>query len=179
MTKLLRTLLMTTLFISGAKSFAQDLPPLVKAASEGDKKAVETLLKKGSSVNEKSSYNNSALHTAIANDHTEVAKILINKGASLENIGEDQESALFVATTTNNAALMKLILKKQKSLLNTPDNEGTTPLMEAAKYGTKETIEVLLKAGAKKDLKNKQGQTALDIAQENKNEDAIKLLGKK
>jgi ankyrin repeat protein len=84
-----------------------------------------------------------------------------------------------MATTTNNYELMKTVLKKNKKLIDVPDKEGTTPLMEAAKYGTKQTVEILVKAGAKKDLKNNAGQAALDIAKENKNEDTIKALSAK
>jgi len=180
MTKLFKTLILVALTAISTKSFAETLTPLMQAANDGKKKAVETLLKEKADINAKDpEQKRTALYFAISNEHKEVIKLLIDKGASLENLSEDQESALFMATTTNNYDLMKTVLKKNKKLIDTPDNEGTTPLMEAAKYGTKQTIEILLKAGAKKDLKNKLGSTALDIAKENKNEEAIKALSQK
>lgn len=180
MTKLLSNLILVVITAISAQSFADNKTPLMKAAAEGDKKAVQTLLKSKADINaQDTEEKKTALYYAISNEQKEITKLLIDKGANLENLSENQESALFMATTTNNYDLMKTVLKKKKALINTPDIEGTTPLMEAAKYGTKQTLEILLKAGAKKDLKNKLGSTALDIAKENKNEDAIKALSKK
>jgi ankyrin repeat protein len=179
-TKLFKTLILVALTTISTKSFAEALTPLMQAANDGNKKAVETLIKEKADLNAKDpEQKRTALYFAISNEHKEVIKLLIENGASLENLSEDQETALFMATTTNNYELMKLVIKKNKKLVNTPDNEGTTPLMEAGKYGTKKTIEILLTAGAKKDLKNKLGSTALEIAKENKNEDAIKALSTK
>ncbi len=180
MTKLFSSLILVVLTAISTKSFAESLTPLMQAANDGDKKAVEALIKSKADLNANDpEEKRTALYFAISNEHKEVIKLLIDKGASLENLSEGQESALFMATTTNNYDLMKTVLKKNKKLINTPDKEGTTPLMEAAKYGTKQTVEILLKAGAKKDLKNNLGSTALDIAKENKNEETIKALSKK
>lgn len=180
MTKLFKTLILVTLTAISTKSFADDLTPLMNAANDGDKKTVESLIKAKADINAKDpKEKRTALYFAISNEHKDVIKVLIDNGASLENLSEGQETALFMATTTNNNDLMKTVLKKNKKLINTPDSEGTTPLMEAAKYGTKKTVEILLNAGAKKDLKNKLGTTALEIAKENQNEDAIKALSPK
>ncbi|MNL12636.1 Phosphocholine transferase AnkX [compost metagenome] len=180
MTKLFKTLILVAITAISTKSFANNLTPLMTAAQDGNKKEVQALLKSKADINAKDpEEKRTALYFAISNEHKDVIKLLIDKGADLENLSEGQESALFMATTTNNNDLMQTVLKKNKKLINVPDSEGTTPLMEAAKYGTKQTIEILLKAGAKKDLKNKLGSTALDIAKENKNEDAISALSKK
>lgn len=180
MKKIFRTYLVVLFTLVSAKSFADSKTPLMKAASEGDKSTVQKLLKTKADINaEESEERRTALYFALQNEQQEIIKLLINSGARLENLSEDKETALFMATTTNNTDAMKILINKNKMLVNTPDSDGTTPLMEAAKYGSKETIEILLKAGAKKDLKNKLGSTALDIAKENKNEDAIKALSQK
>jgi ankyrin repeat protein len=180
MTKLFKTLILVAITAISTESFADSLTPLMSAANEGDKKTVQALIKSKADINAKDpEQKRTALYFAISNEHQEVIKLLIDKGASLENLSEDRETALFMATTTNNNDLMKTVIKKNKKLINIPDSEGTTPLMEAAKYGTKKTVEILLNAGAKKDLKNKLGSTALEIAKENKNDDAIKALSPK
>ena len=48
--------------------------------------------------------------------------------------------------------------------LNHPDNAGWTPLMYASGNGKPEVVRVLLAAGADKDLRSNEGQTALDKA---------------
>ena len=60
--------------------------------------------------------------------------------------------------------------------LNHPNDDGTTPLMTASKYGETEVVRVLLAAGADKDLRNNDGKTALDIAIERKKDACAALL---
>jgi ankyrin repeat protein len=51
--------------------------------------------------------------------------------------------------------------------------------MRSVRNSSSEVIEFLLKNGAQKELKNSQGQTALDIAKKAQNQDAIRLLSNK
>ena len=48
--------------------------------------------------------------------------------------------------------------------INKQGNYGSTPLMFAAMFGKIEVVRELLKQGAKKELKNKDGKTAYDHA---------------
>ena len=47
--------------------------------------------------------------------------------------------------------------------INKQDNSGRTPLMLAANNGKIEVVRELLKRGAKKELKNNDGETAYDM----------------
>ena len=49
--------------------------------------------------------------------------------------------------------------------------------MWAAGYGRTDTVKLLLAAGAKANLKDNRGKTALDIAREGKFDETIKALG--
>ena len=62
--------------------------------------------------------------------------------------------------------------------INKQTNEGSTPLMLAANYGKIEIVGELLKRGAKKELKNKNGKTAYDLSDEygSSNKEEIKAL---
>jgi Ankyrin repeats (3 copies)/Ankyrin repeat len=67
--------------------------------------------------------------------------------------------------------------------INTQDDNGMTALMRATsviydKAGYYHTVNELLKLGAKVEIKNKEGKTAIDIATENGNTKMIKLLTK-
>jgi ankyrin repeat protein len=53
---------------------------------------------------------------------------------------------------------------------------GKIPLMAPCRTGTKETVELLLKMGARKDLKDDYQKTALDYAKEVGRSDTIELL---
>ena len=60
--------------------------------------------------------------------------------------------------------------------LNHPNDGGWTPLMRASWEGEPEVVRVLLAAGADKDLRSNNGQTALDIAIEEKKDACAALL---
>ena len=68
---------------------------------------------------------------------------------------------------------------KKGAKVNYQDAHGDTPLISAASWSQKYNIKVLLKHKANKELKNKDGQTALDIIKEkiNKNKNDITPYG--
>jgi len=151
---------------------------LMIAASNGQKKAAKLLMENKAAVNIKNQMGQTALYFALINEQNDIAIDLINQGADLDNISDDGESALIIATTANANEIMNTIIKKMPSLVNKASNSSTTPLMEAARFGSAKTINILLKAGANKKLQNQNGKTALDIAIKAQNEDAIHLLRK-
>ncbi|MBF0143730.1 MAG: ankyrin repeat domain-containing protein [Magnetococcales bacterium] len=60
--------------------------------------------------------------------------------------------------------------------INTPDLQGQTALMRAARNGETGKVEELLKAGAKVNHKDWWGQTALTLAIQSGNRETIDLL---
>ena len=56
------------------------------------------------------------------------------------------------------------------------DISASTPLMEAIPNGHTEIVALLLKHGAKKDVKNRHGDTPLGYAEHRKHKDIQKLL---
>jgi ankyrin repeat protein len=56
--------------------------------------------------------------------------------------------------------------------VNLADNDGITPLMEAARSGSEAMVQLLLEKGAVKNAKDSHGHTAADIA-EKKHRDNI------
>ena len=55
---------------------------------------------------------------------------------------------------------------------------GETPLHHAASWNRGTSVELLLKRGADRTLRNKAGKTALDLARENSADEALLLLAK-
>ncbi|QDK39162.1 ankyrin repeat domain-containing protein [Bdellovibrio sp. NC01] len=151
---------------------------LMLAASNGHQAATKLLLANKANINEQNDDGEMPLYFALINEHPEVAIDLINSGANIQDVNGEGESALLIATTANQNDVMALLIKKDKSLVNKASSSSTTPLMEAARFGTEKTINMLLKAGADKKAKNQNGKTALDIAIKAQNDAAIKILKK-
>jgi hypothetical protein len=72
--------------------------------------------------------------------------------------------ALINAASKNRVHLIKNILANIDIDLDFQNIDGATALMLAARYGNVEAVEVLLKHGAKTDIKNYKNETAYDIA---------------
>lgn len=151
---------------------------LMLTASNGHHEATQLLLKSNVNMDSKNTEGQTALYFALVNEHPEIALDLIKHGADIENISEDGDSALIIATTANQSTIMNALIKKKPALVNKANKNSTTPLMEAARFGSAKTVNILLKAGADKKAKNQTNKTALDIAIKAQNNEVIKLLKK-
>ncbi|MGZ3768162.1 MAG: ankyrin repeat domain-containing protein [Bdellovibrio sp.] len=152
---------------------------LMTAAANGKTDSVKYLISKKANINLKDNDQKSALYYAITNEEHEIAKLLIDSGADLNSLNEIDDTALILASSVNDANTMKLILQKDPNLINKANKEGKTPLMEAARHGSSETVKILLSAGADKLAKNELGKTSLDIAKKAQNHDVVRLLNAK
>lgn len=151
---------------------------LMIAASNGQKEAAQFLLKHKADVNIKNEDGQTALYFALIAEQSDLAIEMIQQGAEIDDVSGEGDSALLIATTANQNDVMNLLIKKKPSLVNKASNASTTPLMEAARFGSKKTASILLKAGADKKAKNQNGKTALDIAIKAQNDEVIQLLSK-
>ncbi len=156
-------------------STAQGLTALMKAASEGQLDTVKKL-SKTQNINTRDQEKQTALYYALINGHTESALFLIDQKADLKNVNDREDSALTIATSLNNHKVMLALLKKDAALINKVSLSGKSPLMEAARFGNRQTLEILLGSQADITLKNKNGQTALDIAKKAQNKTSIELI---
>jgi ankyrin repeat protein len=71
--------------------------------------------------------------------------------------------------------MLRTLLAKGAAL-DAADAGGTTALMRAAEFGRAESLEALLKAGANRTLKDRQGRTAADLARENRQDFVLTLF---
>lgn len=156
-------------------SEAKGLTNLMKAASEGKLASVKKLVKT-QDVNARDEEKQTALYYALINSHTDTALFLIDKNADLKNLNDREDSALTIATSLNNHKVMVALLKKDPALINKVSLSGKSPLMEAARFGNRQTVEILLGSKADLTLKNQNGQTAIDIAKKAQNKTSIELI---
>ncbi|UOF00800.1 ankyrin repeat domain-containing protein [Bdellovibrio reynosensis] len=151
--------------------------PLISAAAGGQIDVVELLLKNGADIELKTKKGQTALSAAINGDHYEVAQRLIGAGADVNQvIPNSRKDTLLIGSAGNNLETTKMILEKNKELLNKTNAEGETPLSRSVRFGNHEVTRYLIDQGAKRNIKDKKGLTALDIARQNKDQRTVNLL---
>ena len=94
-----------------------------------------------------------------------MVEYLISKGANPNGVDDDGISALGLAAINNQPAVAQTLIARGADV-NHVDRFGMTPLLYAASidFGDTAVIEKLIAGGADLKAKNKQGQTALDLA---------------
>jgi uncharacterized protein len=103
---------------------------------------------------------------------TEVCTALIARGADVNKTGW---TPLHYAATMGHVPVIALLLENY-AYIDAESPNGSTPLMMAAHYGSVESVQQLLSAGADPLLKNEKGLTAIDFAYAAKREDVAKLI---
>lgn len=135
---------------------------------------VEYLIKNKADVNEKNDNGLTALMYASYNLHLEIVKLLIENGAKVnEKNNGDWTALMYALDISNNLKIEKPLSESEEDII--ANNNGyTTSKWDLFKRSVK-LVEYLIKNGAKVNIKNKEGKTALDLA---KNEEIKKLLEK-
>ncbi|CAM3404847.1 hypothetical protein BOSP111201_03315 [Bordetella sputigena] len=116
----------------------------------------------------------------VANDHDETplmylaiqgqldrAKFLIARGAQVNRLGW---TPLHYAASKGQMDMARLLLG-HKAIVNAPGPDGTTPLMMAGLSGSRDMVDLLLKAGADATMRNSQGLDAAAWAESAKHQD--------
>ncbi len=87
-----------------------------------------------------------------------------------------QTDALFRATVEGNTDMVRSLLSSPGADVNATDERGSTPLLEAARYGHEDICRVLIASGANLKAKDKDGKTALMLAVQNNHDDVVQVL---
>ncbi|XP_060066437.1 uncharacterized protein LOC132546737 [Ylistrum balloti] len=106
------------------------------------------------------------LHEAVRYGDIDAVRLALQQGYDPNLIGLYQWSALHEASHNGEDDILKLLLK-HKGNPDKPDSlDGFTACHYAAQAGHVDCLSLLLAAGGHWDVKNKQGQTTLDVAAE-------------
>lgn len=148
-------------------------PPLIIAAQEGNLECLKALVHAGVNVNTQNTHcigGETALHEAVNKGHYECTQILLEAGAEINSKSYCGKTPLMrcipqwdnYETGKKKLECMRLLIKHRVAL-DQIDDFGNTAVMLAAEHAKVEHLELLLKAGARWDLKNNKGYTALEL----------------
>ncbi|KAM0462733.1 hypothetical protein ACHAPV_003557 [Trichoderma viride] len=136
---------------------------LTLASSFGLTVVASSLISSGSSLHERDSNGQTALHHAVENGHTDTAALLLDMGAKINSRDLDGSSPLHQASTNADEETAKLLILKGADV-NAVDGYNATPLYRAAEAGDEVVTRLLLDANADLLVKNSYLQTALHRA---------------
>ncbi len=140
------------------------LPLAYYMAQQGNIKGLEQLKKEDLDL-KKEPEGNTALHYAIENGKTDIAKKLIELGANVTKPDSNNRTPLAIAFKMKNKELIDILINKEINLELKETTEGFTLLHYAVAYGDKDIIKQLIKKGMNlNDAKNVYGETPLHEA---------------
>ena len=144
--------------------------PLFLAAYGGNAEVLPDLLKAGASLNGEmrliGTSNSDAISGAVRHGYLDVAETLVKLGAPVDRT-DARITPLVKAVLGDQVEMAKFLIAKGADV-NHVDGNGMTPLLYAASidFGSPAMIDMLLKAGARADMKTKEGKTALELARQ-------------
>ena len=101
---------------------------------------------------------------------------LVVAGCNQQRTDNTQTVALFQATRAGNTDMVKSLITSPGADVNATDERGSTPLIDAARYGHEDVCRLLIAAGANVKAKDKDGKTALMLALQGDHEDVVQVL---
>lgn len=116
-------------------------------------------------INDSDVDGNTPLHIAANHGKLSLVKILLQYGADTKKQNKYQQTALHLACKSMNISIVKELVKASTvDIIDFQDISGETALMYAVTAGDLKLVETLLASEPNLQLKNKFGETALDIA---------------
>ena len=98
-------------------------------------------------------------------------------GCSTTRIARSPETeALLRAASAGNVDTVRTLLASPNVDANGTDDQGNTPLIQAARFGHDAVVTLLLIARADPKIKNNEGKTALVVAAEGGHEETVAVL---
>lgn len=105
-----------------------------------------------------------------------LALCLILGGCGRQPANNTQTNALFRATIEGNTDMVRSLVSSPGADVNATNERGSTPLLEAARYGHDDITRVLIAAGADLKAKDNDGKTALMLATQGNHDEVVRVL---
>jgi ankyrin repeat protein len=144
-------------------------------------KMVKLLLHYGADVNAGNNAGYTALMVACKEGFPDVVRLLLKHGAKVNIAAKTGHTALLCAVSFEPVDLHSTLevinlLLDHGANVNAKGLKKTTPLMNAAWFGLKEAVELLLRRGAALNESDETGRTALSMAQEKQHQEISDFL---
>ena len=176
-----------TLIKAGADINKQDkrsgYTPLMMAFNNHNNEMARLILDEGAVVNIKANDGTTAIILA-AGSSRELFDIILSKGADM-NVRTDRGTGVYtqcilgIMSDKVDTDFAKYLISKgaDRDEQNTFGSyAGYTPLFWAILYNEEDIVKFLVETGSRTDIVAKNGKTALSLAQENGNENIVKIL---
>jgi ankyrin repeat protein len=165
----------------GSKAPMFNASPLFLAAYSGNTEILPRLHEAGGKLDQPMLLIGTSAATPLAGavrfGNSAVARTLLDMGASAEELDRSGITLLDRAVLGNQVEIARLLIARGADV-NHADTIGFTPLLYAASidFGDSAIIDLLLKSGARADVRTKDGLTPLDIARKYKHTHLIASL---
>jgi ankyrin repeat protein len=127
---------------------------------------IKLLLSKGADPNARNDGGGTPLHSATRSDRSAIVEALLNAGANVNAVDNNGNTALHDAAASGSDTAAWVLIARGANV-NAVTKFGTTALHEAARNDNLrhyEIVKALLAAGARTDLRDKNGKTAAELA---------------
>ncbi|KAI8649883.1 Helo-like-N domain-containing protein [Fusarium sp. Ph1] len=163
------------------KTLTRGATPLhLTARVMNDAEMIKLLLELGADPNHvlRTSNREIVLIGVCANHFLGVARELLKAGANPNHASNDGRNAMYWALYCGNVELFKLLVQNGGDVNYRWQHDECTLIMMAAERGNMDILRVLMDAGADVGGQNKNGETALGLAQQKNKKQAVELLQK-
>ena len=134
---------------------------LFKAVVEKDLTALKNAIANANNINQRDSYQRTALHVAAYVANHDAMRLLVKAGADPNALESDRYDMVTIAAVANDIDTMNLALQLGNKADNVTSRYDGTALIAAAHLGHVEVVKALIKAGAPLDHINNLNWTAL------------------
>jgi ankyrin repeat protein len=157
------------------ETLGSDGARMIGAASDGDLKTVQEMLKDGIDVNVRDWDELTALIPAASSGHLEICKLLVEKGIDVNAKDKDGITALMEASIMGHMKIVEFLLESGADV-NEEASSQVSALWLAASEGRTDVMKILLEKGAEASNARVDGITALHTASVGGHEEAVVLL---